>query len=208
MFSLNTARRISVLLLFFLYSLGLVIAWTGEPGLKAGFKAPDFRVLTSDGKSVTLSDYYKKRPVVLIFYSGGWCPFCNSYLHTWQRHLADFRKTGITIWAISTDKPEYTEEIVKQEGFGFDLISDPQARILKTYNVQNEVPESLARQYIQHYHIEARVYRDRKRFVIAIPAEYVIDKSGKIIYAKADFKIRAKPEEILELLKRKERKGA
>jgi len=184
----------------------LVIAWSGrEPGLRVGSKAPDFTVVTSGGNLVTLSNYYKRGPVVLIFYSGGWCPFCNLYLQAWQRRLADFKKAGIRIWAISTDKPEYTRRVARKEGLGFDLISDPQEKILKAYNVQYEVPESSARQYIERYHLDPGVYADRKHFAIAIPAEYVIDRGGKIIYAKIDFQIRAKPEEILDSVIRERR---
>ncbi|MDE2026979.1 MAG: redoxin domain-containing protein [Candidatus Omnitrophica bacterium] len=170
-------------------------------GLKVGTAAPDFSAVTNAGNKVTLSLLYKKGPVVLIFYSGGWCPVCSLYLKTVQLHLQDFKKAGIRLLAVSGDRTEYVRRFVKKEGLGFDVISDPQENILKIYNVQYIVPQASVREYINRYHIDKSDYMGRRGFAIAVPAEYVIGRNGKIIFARENFKVREKVEEILDLLK-------
>ena len=62
------------------------------PGLRVGVEAPDFEALNFKGEKVKLSELYKDGPVVLIFYRGSWCPFCNAQLQQLQSRLEDFKK--------------------------------------------------------------------------------------------------------------------
>lgn len=173
------------------------------PGLKVGSVAPEFTAPTDAGHKVTLSDYYKKGPVILIFYRGAWCPHCNLHLKSFQDRLEDFKKLGATILAVSVDKPEYGAKTVQKDGLGFEVVSDPQADILSAYNVIYKVPDDLAEKYLREYHIDLQAHSGRKDHVIAVPATYVIDKSGKIVfaYANMDYKVRTRPEEVLDVLK-------
>lgn len=173
------------------------------PGLTVGMAAPDFTAPTYEGNKVTLSDYYKKGPVVLIFYRGEWCPYCNVHLKSFQDRLADFKKLGATILAVSVDKQEFGAVTVQKDALGFEVISDPAAEILQAYNVVYKVPDELADKYLNEYHIDLKAHSGREDHVIAVPATYVIDKAGTIvfIYANVDYKVRTKPEEALEVLK-------
>ena len=165
--------------------------------------APDFTAPTYEGRDVTLSDQYKKGPVVLIFYRGEWCPYCNIHLKSFQERLDDFQKLGATILAVSVDKQEYGVKIVQKDSLGFEVISDPGAKILQEYNVVYKVPDDLAQKYLNEYHLDLEAHSGRKDHVIAVPATYVIDMTGKIIfaYANVDYKVRTTPEEILDVLK-------
>ena len=173
------------------------------PGLRVGEMAPDFTASTYEGHKIVLSDYYKKGPVVLIFYRGEWCPFCNLHLKSFQNRLKDFKKLGANTLAVSVDKPEYGTKIVQKDSLGFEVVSDPQADILKSYNVIYKVPDGLAKKYLNEYHIDLQAHSGRIDHVIAVPATYVIDRSGRIIfaYANVDYKVRTKPEEVLDILK-------
>ncbi len=174
-----------------------------KPGLSVGTMAPDFTATTYKGGSVTLSNEYKKGPLVLIFYRGGWCPYCNLHLKSFQKSLGDFTALGATILAVSVDKPEGAANVVKNNELGFDVISDSQADILKAYNVVYQVSEELAVKYLNEYKIDLEAYSGRKDHVIAVPATYVIDTSGKIVfaYANEDYKVRVEPEQVLNILK-------
>lgn len=196
---------VSIFMLMVLFSSGIGIAQeqTVDIGLKVGVMAPDFTALTYEGKEVTLSNYYQDGPVVLIFYRGAWCPYCNIHLKSFQTHLNEFKQLGATVLAVSVDKPEYGASTVKAEGLGFDVISDSQAEILKAYHVVFQVPDELAQKYLNEYHLDLEAHSGRKDHVIAVPATYVIDQTGEIIfaYANEDYKVRTKPEEVLEVLK-------
>lgn len=173
-------------------------------GLKLGTMAPDFTATTYTGNKVVLSDTYKKGPVVLIFYRGTWCPFCNLHLKTFQSRLNDFEKLGATILAVSVDKPDSEAKMVRDNSLGFEVISDTQAEILKAYKVMYQVPDELAQKYRGEYKIDLEAYSGRKDNIIAVPATYVIDKTGKIIfaYANEDYKVRTQPQEVLDALER------
>jgi len=173
-------------------------------GLKVGTMAPDFTAKTYMGNKVVLSDIYKKGPVVLIFYRGTWCPFCNLHLKAFQSRLKDFEKFGATILAVSVDKPDSEAKIVKDNSLGFEVISDTQAEILKAYKVVYQVPDGLVQRYRSEYKIDLETYSGRKDNVIAVPATYVIDKAGKIIfaYANEDYQLRTHPQEVLDVLER------
>jgi len=202
--------KIKYLLFLFLVAMSCLIPIVGKaqeqetPGLKTGMMAPDFTASAYTGNKVTLSAYYKNGPVVLIFYRGEWCPFCNLHLKSFQEHLEELKQLGATVLAVSVDKPDYGAKIVQKESLGFEVISDPHADILQAYNVIYKVPDELAQKYINEYHIDLQAHSGRTAHVIAVPATYVIDKTGKIVfaYANVDYKVRTKPEEVLEALKK------
>ena len=174
----------------------------GGPGLTVGTAAPDFTAPAYDGKTVTLSELYKKGPVVLIFYRGAWCPYCNLHLKSFQTRLSDLQKLGASVVAVSVDKPEYGTKVVKEGLIDFPVVSDSQTDILKAYNVIYQVPADLAAKYRVAYKIDLEAHSGRADHVIAVPATYVIDSSGKIVfaYANADYKVRTQPEEVIEFL--------
>ncbi|MCQ9208183.1 MAG: redoxin domain-containing protein [Omnitrophica bacterium] len=176
----------------------------GGPGLKVGTVAPDFTGVTYMGNKIRLSDVYKNGPVVLIFYRGAWCPYCNLHLQSFQKRLKDFEKLGATILAVSIDKPEYGAETVKDNSLGFEVISDTQANILEAYKVIYKVPDQLAEKYRNEYQIDLEAHSGRTDHLIAIPATYIIDKTGKIVfaYANEDYKVRTQPNEVLDVLEK------
>ncbi len=173
-----------------------------EIGLQVGTIAPDFMGETYQGNTVRFSDLYKNGPVVLIYYRGAWCPYCNLHLRAFQERFDDFKALGATLLAVSVDKPEYAAKTVQDDALGFEVISDPGAEILEKYNVIYRVPEDLAEKYLDEYKIDLEKHSGRKDHVIAIPATYVIDKTGKIVfaYANEDYKVRTEPREILIFL--------
>lgn len=180
-----------------------VVSAQNTPGLNVGDQAPDFTALTYENQSVTLSDYYKNGPVVLIFYRGAWCPYCNVHLKSFQGRISDFENLGAKIVAVSVDKPEYVKKTVQQEGLSFDVVSDAEGDILHAYNVVFTVPEELAQKYKNEYKIDLEAHSGRGDHVIAVPATYVIDTKGQIVFANAnlDYKVRSTPQEVVEILK-------
>jgi peroxiredoxin len=173
-----------------------------EPGLQVGIQAPDFEALTYQGVPVKLSDINKEGPVVLIFYRGGWCMYCNRQLQALQSRLDDFNDLGASIVAISVDLQENAAKTVEEKQLGFTVISDPGAHLLELYGLIYQVPDDIVKQY-EGYQIDLKAASGRDDHIISIPATYVIDRAGKIVfaYANRDYKIRKSPDEILEVLR-------
>jgi len=173
-----------------------------EPGLKTGIQAPDFEALTHQGNPLRLSDINKEGPVVLVFYRGGWCMYCNRQLQALQSRLEDFKSLGASIVAISVDLQENAAKSVEEKQLGFTVISDPEADLLQLYNLVFQVPDDVVKQY-EEYGIDLNAASGRDDHVISISATYVIDRSGKIVFANAnkDYKVRPSIDEILEALR-------
>ena len=173
------------------------------PGLYVGSQAPDFTAQTHEGETVTLSELTAKGPVVLIFYRGAWCAYCNLHLREFQQQINAFKEQGATLLAVSVDLKKYALKAVEKNALGFQVISDPNAKILGDYNLFFKVPEDLAKTYKTEYNIDLEAHSGNKDHIIAVPATYVINKKGKIIfaYANKDYKIRTSPEEVLQVLK-------
>ena len=174
-----------------------------EIGSQVGTTAPDFTGETYRGTTVRLSDLYLNGPVVLIFYRGAWCPYCNLHLKAFQGKFTEFKDLGVTILAVSVDKPQYAQKTVQDDALGFEVISDPGAEILEKYNVIYRVPPDLANKYLNEYKIDLQIHSGRNDHIIAVPATYVIDKTGKIVfaYANEDYKVRTQPQEIIDFLR-------
>jgi peroxiredoxin len=205
--TMRTARYILVITV--LLTGGLVLAQSDgisigedEIGLSVGTSAPDFTGETYRGNALTLSDLYNNGPVVLVFYRGAWCPYCNVHLRAFQNNIEKFRDLGASIVAVSVDKPQYATKTVSDEALDFEVISDPGAEILERYNVVFRVPEHLAEKYLQEYNIDLEAHSGRSDHVIAFPASYVIDEDGTIIFADVnlDYKVRTDPDALLRFL--------
>ena len=175
-----------------------------QPGIGKGVKAPDFEALNFKGEKVKLSDLYKDGPVVLIFYRGSWCPYCNTQLQQLQSRLEDIRKYGASLVAVSVDKIDKAAEAVEGHDLEFEVISNPEGDILRAYDLIYKVPDELNKKYKEQYNIDLEAASGRTDHVIAIPATYVINTSGTIVfaYANEDYKVRTSVEEIIQELEK------
>lgn len=172
------------------------------PGLRVGDMAPDFEAMTAEGGTVKLADLYAKGPVVLIFYRGAWCPFCNLHLRSFGEWLEEFSEKNATVLAVSVDKAEYALKTEQDNHLGFRIVTNPDASILEAYKGVFAVPADLAVKYRDEYGIDLEKHSGRTDHVIAVPATYVIGTDGRITFAYADldYKTRATPQQVLEAI--------
>jgi peroxiredoxin len=195
-------RNIFVMLAIFVFTS---VSFAGDmPGLKAGEQASDFKALSHRGNMVTLSEKYEEGPVILVFYRGGWCPYCNTQLRELNANMGEFKKYGATVVAVSVDKVQMANATVEKEGLGFEVISNTQGDILENYGLVYKVSDELNAKYKNEYKIDLEAYSGRKDHLIAIPATYIINRQGKIVfaYANEDYKVRTSSQEIIKELKK------
>jgi len=128
--------------------------------------------------------------------------YCNMQLQALQSRLDDFKSFGASIIAISVDLQENSAKSVEEKQLGFTVISNPEANLLELYNLVFQVPDDTVKQY-EEYGIDLKAASGRDDHVISIPATYVIDQSGQIVYAHVnrDYTIRPSLEDILDVLK-------
>ena len=174
-----------------------------EPGLKIGERAPDFSLKDAQGKVVTLSDTLKQGPVILTFYRGAWCPYCNLQLKLLSESLPQFTHYGAQLVAVTPQLPDKSLEQVNKAGYPFAILSDLDSRVMRDYNLYFEVPPELSEVYKNAIGLDLAEYNGAGRYELPVPGTFVIDSSGIIrgAFAKTDYTQRMEPSAILEILK-------
>ncbi|WP_405326086.1 peroxiredoxin-like family protein [Leeuwenhoekiella sp. LLG6367-2.1] len=174
----------------------------GNKAIQINQQAPHFELPNQEGKQILLDDLLAKGPVVITFYRGDWCPYCNLQLRALQARLNDIHQLGATLVAISPQVPDgsLTEsEIAKME---FMVLSDQDAKIASEYGVTWKVPEFL----LDHMRIDRQLdlvqINNGNGLILSIPATFVIGKDGlvKWSYVNVDYRTRSEPDDIIKAL--------
>lgn len=173
-----------------------------EPGLRVGETAPDFRLPNARGEMVQLSERLHDGPVVLTFYRGAWCPYCNLQLRGLQQSLTQFERYRAQLIAITPQQPDQSLAQVKEDGYPFAILSDLEDDTMHAYRLAFEVPASLRALYQERLGLNLAEYNGDGRFTLPVPATFVIDQEGVVRYAFAetDYRQRAEPADILMAL--------
>ena len=172
-----------------------------EKALNVGDKAPNFTLNNALNKPVSLYDELKNGPVVLTWYRGGWCPYCNITLHNLQDRLPDFEKEGATLMALTPEVPDKSLSTSEKHELEFTVLSDVNNVIGKEYGVVFELLSGVATIYEQGFGLSE--FNGNSDNELPLAATYIIDKNGIIKYAflDADYRKRAEPDELLQVLK-------
>lgn len=189
-------------LLFFCQLMITGFGQQAPEGLFINSKAPDFKATDQHGKEIRLKDLLKKGNVVLVFYRGQWCPYCNRYLQKLEDSLQLIIDKGATLVAVTPEKPESITETVTKTKAEYSILYDDQLKIMKAYDVEYEVPENTLTRY-RNAGIKIEENNGKNGNFLPIPATYVIDKDATIRYRffNADYKKRPSVKEILDNLK-------
>ncbi|TVX95971.1 peroxiredoxin-like family protein [Cohnella terricola] len=173
-------------------------------GLQEGQKAKDFTLKNSMGIPVYLYDELAKGPVVLTFYRGGWCPYCNSQLRAYQKVLPEIEALGVRLIAISPQSPDNTLSQQEKEGLQFQVLSDPNGLVAAFYNILYDVPPYIQEIMTNLFKLNLTEYNATERWILPIPSTFMIDESGIIrsAYVNPDFMKRFDPEDILNELRK------
>jgi peroxiredoxin len=168
-------------------------------GLKLGAKAPDATLTDVTGKSEKLSALYKDGPTFVIFYRGGWCPFCNIQMQNLGAAKAAFEGKGYKIVAISVDKPDEEAKTKAKHGTAFPMLSDSDMAAHKAFNVVHAPPEA-EQKALAGYGINLEAYSGKSHHSFAVPSIFLIDKAGvvKWVHVDEDYKTRPSAAQMIE----------
>lgn len=165
---------------------------------KVGETAPNFALNNALGKPVALQEYLKNGKVVLTWYRGGWCPYCNLTLHQLQQELPNFKANGASLIALTPELPDKSLSTAEKHNLEFEVLSDVGNKIAKEYGIVFKLTEEVAKLY--SFGLEN--YNGDNSNELPLAATYIINEEGKIIYAflDADYRNRAEPTEITKFL--------
>lgn len=174
-----------------------------EPGLKIGDQAPDFSLPNAFGRQLRLADLLAQGPVVLTFYRGVWCPYCNLQLRALQQTLPHIEQQGARLVAVTPQLPDKSREQVAKDGYPFEILSDLDDQVMKQYGLYFEVPVDLSELY-KRLSLDLAEYNGEGRYVLPVPATFVIDRDGVVraAFADVDYRKRMEPAAILAALKK------
>lgn len=169
--------------------------------LQIGDQVPDIELPDATGQVVRLSDLWQQNILVVAFYRGGWCPYCNLELRAWQQHQESLIELGGRLVAISPQTPDNSLSTAEKNQLAFPVLSDSNLLAANAFGIAFELPKALIELY-------GRVGNDlpmlngNGRWVLPLPATYVIGRDGRIIYAhiEADYRERSEPAEVLKAI--------
>lgn len=164
--------------------------------------APDFVLPDSHGQEVGLGELLGQGPVVLAFYRGGWCPYCNLQLRSYERSLGDIRGFGAELVAVSPQLPDDSLSTAERNGLSFPVLSDQGNSVARRYSLVFEVPPRIVEYYLEKKDVDLRRINGDDSWELPVPGTFVIDRTGRIAFAEADpdYTHRAEPEDLLRVL--------
>lgn len=179
----------------------LINAKIAEQSPSKGETIPKFTLPNAVGQEITLDSLLKKGAVVISFYRGGWCPYCNLELRALQQALPEIIARGATPVAISPETPDNSLSTKEKNELSFEVLSDRGNTVAKQFGLVFTLPEKL-RPIYSNFGIDLPAYNGDSTFELPIPATYVVAADGKIIhsFADADYTQRLDPEAIIQAL--------
>ncbi|MCD5325069.1 MULTISPECIES: peroxiredoxin-like family protein [Pontibacillus] len=171
-------------------------------GLKVGENAPAFTLPDAKGESVDLYKELQSGPVIITFYRGGWCPYCNMELRAYQQLMKEIHNQGAKLIAISPQTPDQSLTTAEKNELNYHVLSDVGNKVADQFNLVYPLPDYLVDVY-KEKGLEVDKHNGDDTWTLPVAATYIINQDGTIAYeyTKADYKDRVEPSEVVEKLK-------
>lgn len=169
---------------------------------QVGDAAIDAKLLGWDGESVQLSELWQEGPIVLMWYRGGWCPYCNLQLRAMQQSMDEIENAGARLVVLTPELPEKAQETAAANDLDIVALHDEGNAVAREYGLVFSLPDPIIPAYRDK--IKLPEYNGNDDMELPLAATYVIDKSGKITYAflDADYKKRAEPADVIQAVEK------
>ena len=177
--------------------------------LRTGSKAPDFKLFDQKGKLIRLSEILRDGPVVLTFYRGSWCSYCNQELKALRTILPKLEEYGATLLAVTPESSSGIQKTARSIESDFSILSDVNSKVSKAYKVVFRLPDNVNAIY-KDFGIDLLKSNGENSQSLPIAATYLIDRNGKIRFdfVEADYKKRVDKDKLLASLKSLQGKAA
>ena len=172
-------------------------------GLAVGDVAPDFTLTDAVGNQVVLADLLTNGPVVVTFYRGEWCPYCNLQLRALQEALPEITSTGATLVAISPQAPDHALTMTEKNDLAFPVLSDLDQEVSESYRVRFDVTGELEDIQVNVFKSDPAQQNADGRRSLPVPSTFIIDRDGTVRFAavNADWRVRVEPADVIAALK-------
>ena len=180
----------------------LIASGQAERALRAGDKAPVFTLNDPNGTPVSSEELLAKGPLVISFYRGVWCPYCNMELQALQEALPSFEALGASLVAISPQNAVNSRKSVRQNQLGFPILSDTHNDVAAAFGLRFALPDYLVELYKQLKN-DLPAFNGDPSWTLPMPARYVIGQDGTVLYSEVnpDYTHRPEPADMLPALR-------
>ena len=170
--------------------------------LKVGDRIPLFELPDATGQNFEIQTALNQGAVVLSFYRGGWCPYCNLELKALQQRLPEIEAEGASLIAISPETPDNSLSTSEKNQLEFTVLSDVGNKIARQFGLVFQLPMEI-RPIYEQFGIDVAAHNGDDKFELPVPATYVVAPNGEIVFAfaDADYTKRAEPSDIIAALK-------
>ena len=168
---------------------------------KVGDRAPGFTLPDQLGRQVSLAGELDQGPVVLIFYRGEWCPYCNAMLRTYGLRAADFSQRGARLMAVSPQTPDNSLTLAEKHSLEFPVLSDEGGEVIETCGLKYDV-DGHSRELYEAVGSDVARFNGKGGWILPAPAVFVIDRERivRFVAVNGDYIQRVEPEEALAAL--------
>lgn len=179
----------------------LIASGAAQRALKAGDKAPSFVLHDSDGKPVSSAELLALGPLIVSFYRGVWCPYCNMELQALQEALPAFRDVGARLVAISPQTAANSRKSKRNNNLGFPILSDAGNETAAAFGLRFKLPDYLIEVY-KNLKSDLHAFNGDPSWTLPMPGRFVIGQDGVIRYAEVnpDYTHRPEPSDMLPAL--------
>ena len=173
-----------------------------KQSLKVGAKAPDFTLPDVFGKQVTLSELLQHGPVVVTFYRGEWCPFCNLMLHAYQNILPQIQALGASLVAISPQTPDHSLSTLEKKELTFTVLSDIGNTVARRYKLVFALQEQFRALYTS-IGSDVPMFDGDSSWELPMPGTFIIDQESiiRLAFVHEDHTRRLEPAALLDGLR-------
>lgn len=181
----------------------LIASGAASRALKAGNGAPAFALNDPEGQRVSSANLLARGPLVISFYRGVWCPYCNMELRALQEALPSFEQLGASLVAVSPQTTANSRKSVRQNALGFPILSDPHNAVAAAFGLRFELPRYLVDLYTSLKN-DLPAFNGDPSWTLPMPGRFVVGQDGVILYAEVnpDYTRRPEPEDMLPALRR------
>ncbi|HEY4124879.1 MAG TPA: peroxiredoxin-like family protein, partial [Rhizomicrobium sp.] len=181
----------------------LIASGQAQHAKKAGDKIAAFTLNDPDGNAVSSDSLLAKGPLVISFYRGVWCPYCNLELQALQAALPEIQKRGASLVAISPQTAPNSRKSQRDNNLGFPILGDEKSKVAASFGLRFSLPDYLVDLY-KSFKNDLPAFNDDPAWVLPMPARFVIGQDGTIAYAEVnpDYTQRPDPSELLPVLDR------
>lgn len=167
--------------------------------LQPGQTIADFELPNAAGKLVNSADLRRSGPLLILFYRGAWCPFCNLTVRAYQERLQAFPNRGVMLVAISPQTPDSSLALQQKHDLKFPLLSDSGNMVARQFGIVFQLDPAL-KQVQEQFGVDIAAYNGDDRFELPVPAAFLVSKDGKVVrsYVEVDYMKRLAPETAIE----------